>query len=48
MTVTAVLGTETRDALAELAEAAGISRAALIREILEDFTETGTPCLKTI
>lgn len=40
MTVSSDLKTETRDALFEMAEAEGISRAALIRQILEEATET--------
>jgi hypothetical protein len=37
MTVTTALSLPTRDELDSLASAAGISRARLIREILEDF-----------
>lgn len=44
MTVTTELTTETRDALADMAEAEGISRSALIRRILEETTETGIKC----
>lgn len=42
------VGPDTREALFDMAEAEGISRAALIRRILEEATETGEACLKTI
>lgn len=41
MTVNTDLTLETREALADMAEAEGVSRAALIRQILEEATETG-------
>ena len=48
MTVTTDLTGETRDALLDMAEAEGISRAKLIRRILEEATETGDfKCLTT-
>lgn len=40
MTVSTDLGVETRDALSDMAEVQGMSRAALIRQILEEATET--------
>jgi len=40
MTVRTALGTSTRDELDEMAFVAGLSRSALIRQILEEATET--------
>ena len=40
MTVSVDLTTETRDKLYEMAEEMGISRAKLIRQVLEAFSQT--------